>query len=250
MMLRRACACFIGSGALALGGCGGSSNSPPPLITTTTSLTASPASIVVGAAVTLSAAVEYAPAETASGTVDFLDGRATLGSASLDAEGVTSFKVTTLAVGTHSLTAAYTGNSTTMSSTSAAVTVKVTAKPATEVNAGTPIRIALSSVSEAATDERPQKFAIAISTNTLDCNQQVTGLASIELQREDARTWHVYCTRDLSVAAMSERGYTLSLENGGSLIGPGGRVITDQSGQKYLLFFALPAEGAVRREQR
>jgi hypothetical protein len=244
MMVRHASACSIGWGVLALGGCGGSSNRPPALVTTTTSLTASPASIVLGATVTLTAAVEYAPAETASGTVNFLDGEAILGSASLDAEGVTSFKLTTLAVGTHSLTAAYTGNNTTMSSTSAAVTVTVTAKTASEIDARAPIRIALSSVPETAMYEKPQKFALAVSAKALDCNQQATGPAPIELQRADARTWHVYCTGDVSRGAMNRRGYTVFLQNGENVIGPGGKVVTDESGQDYLLFLALPAESS------
>jgi hypothetical protein len=69
----------------------------------------------------------YAPAEAASGIVDFSDGAAILGSSFLDAKGATSLSVTTLAIGTHIITARFIGNSTTAASTSTPLVVTVTA---------------------------------------------------------------------------------------------------------------------------
>ena len=136
----------VGLGALA--GCGGASSGSAgtnPLIATTTSLSATPASVVFGATVTFTAAVLYAPAETASGTVTFFDRGAILGSSTLDPEGIASLKVTTLAVGTHIVTASFPGNSTTAASASAALTVTVTAPPAAKMAAtATPSRASTS----------------------------------------------------------------------------------------------------------
>src|SRR6266478_4136031 len=96
---------------------------------TTTSLTSTPNPSTVGQAVTLTATVRpVAPATgVATGTVTFRDGAATIGTATLGATGSASISVTTLAAGTHSLTAAYGGSLDFLASTSAAVSQVVNA---------------------------------------------------------------------------------------------------------------------------
>src|SRR5213594_3084739 len=96
---------------------------------TTTTLTASPNPSTVGQAVTLTATVRpVAPATgVATGTVAFKDGAATIGSATLGATGSASISVTTLATGSHPLTAVYSGSLDFLTSTSAVVTQVVNA---------------------------------------------------------------------------------------------------------------------------
>ena len=106
-----------------------SSATAPTLLATTTTLTASPATATSGQTVTFTATV--APSSgtgTPTGTVTFYDGNASLGTGNLTA-GVATFSTSSLTVATHSITATYSGDSTYNTSTSAAVTVAVTAPP-------------------------------------------------------------------------------------------------------------------------
>lgn len=65
---------------------------------------------VFGQAVTFAATVS-ATSGTPTGTVTFLDGTSTLGSSALDSTGAASFTTSALAVGTHAITASYSGDS-------------------------------------------------------------------------------------------------------------------------------------------
>jgi hypothetical protein len=94
-----------------------------PLQSTTVNLVASPASAVSGQAISLTATV--APA-SATGTISFKDGSGTIGSAIL-ASGKGILSVNTLSVGTHSLAAAYGGDSADSPSSSNTVTVTIAA---------------------------------------------------------------------------------------------------------------------------
>jgi hypothetical protein len=96
-----------------------------PLQATTVALTASAATAVSGQAITLTATV--APT-SATGTITFKDGTTAIGSASL-AAGKGMLSVSTLNVGTHSLSAVYGGDAADSSSTSNTVTVTITAPP-------------------------------------------------------------------------------------------------------------------------
>jgi hypothetical protein len=89
--------------------------------TTTTTVTSNPASPVYGQAVQLTATV--APS-AATGSVQFFDGAASLGSASLSL-GSAVLNVSNLAVGTHAITASYSGDDSNQPSTSAALVLTV-----------------------------------------------------------------------------------------------------------------------------
>src|SRR5206468_221250 len=91
---------------------------------TTTTLTATPNPSRFGQGVTLTATVvPVAPATgVPAGVVTFRDGLTTIGTATLGANGSASIVVSTLAAGSHSLTAAYGGSANFLASTSAAVT--------------------------------------------------------------------------------------------------------------------------------
>jgi len=99
---------------------------------TTTSLAASSSQIVLGQSVVFTATV--APASgtgTPTGTVTFKDGGTQIGTGTLNASGLATFSAPGLAVGSHSVTAAYSGDSNFLASTSAAVSVTVSASAKT-----------------------------------------------------------------------------------------------------------------------
>ena len=94
--------------------------------TTTTKLTTSSSSVTAGASVVFTAAVTSTVASKApTGTVTFLDGSTSLGTANVDAIGIAAFTTTSLGGGVHSITASYGGDSTFNTSTSTAVTQTV-----------------------------------------------------------------------------------------------------------------------------
>jgi hypothetical protein len=95
-----------------------------PRTTTTTSVSSSATTIKSGQPVTFTAMVTgTAP----TGTVTFMDGSATLGSPVVVSGGTASYTTSTLAVGSHSITASYSGDSNNSPSTSTAVVATVDA---------------------------------------------------------------------------------------------------------------------------
>jgi hypothetical protein len=89
-------------------------------IVSATTLAVAPNPAGTGQTVTLTAAVAGAGA-TPTGAVTFYDGAAQIGQGTLDATGHATFSKAALALGAHSLTAAYAGDATYAASTSAAV---------------------------------------------------------------------------------------------------------------------------------
>ena len=88
--------------------------------TTTTQLTSSVNPSTVGQSVTFTATVTSAAfKQTPTGTVNFLDGTSSLGSSGLGSNGTASFSTASLSVGTHSITAKYSGDGNFLGSTSA-----------------------------------------------------------------------------------------------------------------------------------
>ena len=95
---------------------------------TTTSLTSSSANITLGQSVTFTATVTPASGTgTPTGTVTFKDGGTQIGTGTLNTSGSATFSTSGLAAGSHSITAVYSGDSNFSSSTSAAVSVTVSA---------------------------------------------------------------------------------------------------------------------------
>ena len=88
---------------------------------TTTAVTSSANPSAFGQSITLSASVTPAGAGTPTGIVTFKDGNATLGTATLNAAGTAAFTTSTLAGGSHSITAAYGGDVNFTPSTSPAI---------------------------------------------------------------------------------------------------------------------------------
>jgi len=99
---------------------------------TTTSLASSLNPSIAGQAVTFTATVTAQPGfyqGLPTGTVSFLDGTTSLGSSALNSGGVAILTISTLAVGTHSVTGAYNGAADFGPSTSAVLTLVVQAAP-------------------------------------------------------------------------------------------------------------------------
>jgi len=101
---------------------------------TNTTLRATPNPATIGQNVTLTATVSPS---SATGTVTFLDGATSIGSANLSA-GTATIGISTLATGNHSLTASYGGDTNDAASTSAAVTESVGLAPTNTTLRATP----------------------------------------------------------------------------------------------------------------
>lgn len=98
---------------------------------TTTTLTSSANPSAAGQVITFTATVAAVSpgAGVPTGTVTFMDGTTTLGTGTLDASGRATFQTSTLAQGTHSITATYSGDPNFVASTSSALIQSV--QPAT-----------------------------------------------------------------------------------------------------------------------
>jgi Glycoside hydrolase family 44/Bacterial Ig-like domain (group 3) len=128
--------------------------SPPSKITTTTSVTAPTSQLTVGQTLSLNIVVAaHSGTSTPTGSVSILDGMTQLGAPSLTA-GAATFTTSTLAVGAHSITVSYSGDSNFASSTSTVLSVVVSAaakaNTSTSVTASSTQIIAGSSVTFAA----------------------------------------------------------------------------------------------------
>ena len=92
-------------------------------VNTSTTLTSSLNPSTYGQQVMFSATVSPSPG--ASGTVAFMDGASTLGTSALNASGVATLSTSSLGVGTHSITARYSGDASHSSSASSPVSQTV-----------------------------------------------------------------------------------------------------------------------------
>jgi hypothetical protein len=97
------------------------------LTSTTTTLTG-PATGTVGASLSFMASVTPANGtKVPTGTVTFFDAATSIGTGTLNGSGSANFATTTLAAGTHSITAKYGGDANFAASTSSAVPINITA---------------------------------------------------------------------------------------------------------------------------
>ena len=95
------------------------------------SIGASPSVSAYGSPVTLTATISPATGGMPTGAVTFLDGTATLGVAALNGSAAATLNLTTLSVGSHSITASYAGDSAFSSCVSAAASEVVSRAAAT-----------------------------------------------------------------------------------------------------------------------
>ncbi len=147
-----------------------------PVLTSTLALTASAASAEQGLPVQLLATVTSAPSsasQSPTGTVTFTNGSTTLGTATLNPEGVAALSSTLLPVGTNSITAAYSGDADYGPST------------------GPPVDVAIA-VSAASTYTNPLTLNVTGSIKAVSCADP----AIYKYQSSGADTWYLYCTSD------------------------------------------------------
>jgi Glycoside hydrolase family 44/Bacterial Ig-like domain (group 3) len=128
---------------------------PAAAATTSTTLMASPTAATVGQTVQLTASVSAAGAAVSGGTLTFMDGSTVLGTATV-ASGSASLSVSTLAAGSHPLSAVYAGTSTDAGSTSATVTLVVSAAASS-----------------------PPSYTLTLSGNTLKANASSSGTLTL-----------------------------------------------------------------------
>ena len=97
-------------------------------IPTTTTVSATPTTAYAGAPISLSSVVSSGGSPITTGNVTFMDGSTALGSGvALGSTGSATFTVSSLTVGTHTITAVYAGDATHGSSSSAPVVVTIKA---------------------------------------------------------------------------------------------------------------------------
>jgi subtilase family serine protease len=99
------------------------------LASTTTTVATSLSPTIAGASVTFTATVTSLASGTPTGTVTFLDGITSLGTGALNGSGMATFITSSLAVGSHSITAQYGGDTNFASSMSTALSQVVNGKP-------------------------------------------------------------------------------------------------------------------------
>jgi len=181
---------------------------------TATSVSASPASSTFGQAVQVTASVTPA---AATGTVQFLDGGAAIGSAAIQG-GTASLSVSTLTVGAHAITAVYSGDGAGyLGSTAAAVTATVSkaaaiatlTASANPVAAGQAVTLG-ASVSPAGATGTVQFLDGASSLGVVTLNQGAASLATSALAAGSHSLTVVYSGDATHVAATSA-GLTLSV---------------------------------------
>jgi hypothetical protein len=98
----------------------------PGVTPTTTGLASDTASTIFGGSVTFTANVAHTSGATApTGTVTFDDGAVLIGTVAVDAQGKAAFQTQALGVGSHNITAIYSGDATYATSTSTATVVVV-----------------------------------------------------------------------------------------------------------------------------
>ncbi len=128
----------------------------PVKATTTTTLSAAPPSPPLGVNVTLTATVT---GDAPKGTVTFKDGTTTLGTGTLDSNGLATFSTSSLTLGDHPITAEYPGDNNNKASISAVLTVTV-------ADSRTPSTTALAASSAAPAVGVTVKFTATVSGNT------------------------------------------------------------------------------------
>ena len=139
-------------------------SSAPSGNTTTTDLNASGATIPVGTAVTFYATIQSSVADTITGRVNFFDGATFIGSSLVGANGTSSLTTTTLALGSHVILAAYSGDSNQQGSRSGTVNVLVTS--ATSSTTTAPTITALTSSNPNIGINSPVSFTATVSSTT------------------------------------------------------------------------------------
>ncbi|HEY1473322.1 MAG TPA: Ig-like domain repeat protein [Pseudolabrys sp.] len=151
---------------------------------TTTAMIASPNPSVFGQPVSLTANVSGSGG-TPTGSVTFMDGAAIIGSGTL-AGGTASTAVSSLSVGSHNLTAVYSGDASFATSTSPIVTEKVNKGTTTTIVTGSPNPSAPAQLVTFTATVAPVAPAAGIPSGTVTFNDGGSPLGSVTLSNKSA----------------------------------------------------------------
>ena len=175
--------------------------------TTSVKLAASSLAITVTTPVTLTATVTGTGA-VPTGTVTFKDGATAIGSGTLNSGGIATLTTSSLAVGSHSITAVYAGDKNNEGETSAAVTITVSAfasktvlaASATTVSASLPLSLLTTTSSASATPP----------TGSVTFTSGATTLGTATLNADGAGTLTVTLTAGTYTIAAQYSGDSLN----------------------------------------
>ena len=142
---------------------------------TSISLAAVPSSQTSGNPVTLTATVTPA---TATGTVTFLDGTTSVGTAQLSG-GMATLAISTLAVGSHTLSASYAGDAVDAASNSAPVSVTITSSNVPSILAGGIVNAASFAIANGVGAPVSPGSLVAIFTSPLAAQAAIFSTASL-----------------------------------------------------------------------
>jgi hypothetical protein len=161
-----------------------------------TSLVSSVTPSTFGQSVTFTATVASGVG-TPTGTVTFIDGAANLGSGTLNASGQATFASSALAVGTHSITAVYSGDTNFVTSTSSSLTqtVNKTSSTTTLVSSVNP-----STFSQSVTFTATVTSGVGIPTGTVTF---MDGIANLGSETVNASGQATFVTSALAVGTHS-----------------------------------------------
>lgn len=178
------------------------------LTATTTTVTSSAAGAAFGTPLTFTAAVVHASGSAVpTGKITFFDGTSMLGTSSLASSGSATITLSTLAIGSHSITAQYSGDANYASSTTtAALTVTVTA-----VSTTTALTVSSSTVVTGSSVTFTVTVGAASGTpaGTVTLNDGTTQLAAITLANGAG-------TFSTSALAIGAHAITASYAGGGA----------------------------------
>src|SRR5438034_2204525 len=175
---------------------------------TVTTLTSTPNPSIVGQAVTLTATVRPAAADALvpGGTVIFRDGATSLGVVTL-VNGRATLVTSALAVGTHSLTVAYSGDLEFSASTSAAVTQTVNLASTTTSLTSTPNPSAVGQAVTLRATVSPVAPATGVPTGSVTFRDGATSLGVVALVNGSA---------SLTISTLAAGSHSLTAAYGGS----------------------------------
>jgi hypothetical protein len=173
----------------------------------TTTLVASPSSTQYGDPVTLTATVTFG----ATGTVSFYDGSVLLGTGQVT-NGIATLTTTTLAAGTHTITAVYNGDATYASSQSGPATVTVAKKQG--AGGGAALTITVQNASRQYNTADPQ-FAYVVTGTLVNNDTYATAVTGTPVYLStDTATSAAGSTFPISVSGLSSANYQIAFVNG------------------------------------
>jgi YD repeat-containing protein len=173
-----------------------------------TALTASPSTADFGAAITFTATVTGSGSQIPTGSVSFLDGANSIGTATLNTAGAATLSIATLAAGQHSVTAQYGGDNNFSASASTALSVTVSAPDFTLASASGAMTVDRGSSATMALTVTPQNVynqSIAFSCSNLPPGMTCSFAPASVTPQASAATTTMTVTASSTTATLQRR---------------------------------------------